>query len=266
MGGLQSFLGYSGSFWSSYNGLVRGMKTGVGVSFSSFWKSVITTPHCRGSPPLLPVEVVPVLKTAVNTQRLGHKWHGGWCTTSPFSVWARGCGAGAAKEGQTRIWGLSVDQSRQSDLALRTADEEKSSQGRASWLGKQPLSLRTAWRGGERVPAATQGFRGSLGTAAASWSLGGPRTGAVASTPGRQWPDPKAVGLLHTTFRSSLWIWLDQPECFQNSSVPPNRGMSTQTKHQINKLQDVSWTLFTALTSTGRSGEHEMLCFCGVWA
>ena len=108
MGCLQSFLGYSGSFWSSYNGLVRGMKTGVGVSFSSFWKTVTTTPHRRGSPPLLPVEVVPVLKTAVNTQRLGRKWHGGWCTTSPFPVWARGCGAGAAKGGQTGIWGLSL--------------------------------------------------------------------------------------------------------------------------------------------------------------
>lgn len=37
--------------------------------------------------------------------------------------------------------------------------------------------------------------------------------------------------------------------------------MSTQTKHQISKPQDVSRTLFTVETSAGRSGEDEMLCF-----
>ena len=50
MGDLQSFLGYSVSFRSSYNGLVRGMKTGVGVSFSGAWKTVITTPPTQRVP------------------------------------------------------------------------------------------------------------------------------------------------------------------------------------------------------------------------
>lgn len=43
--------------------------------------------------------------------------------------------------------------------------------GLPGW-GKQALSLRTAWRGGERVPAATKGFRGSVETAAALVVLG----------------------------------------------------------------------------------------------
>ena len=193
MGDLQSFLGYSDSFWSSYNGLVRGMKTGVGVSFSGFWKTVITTPPTQRVPILTAWGSGPSFKTS-------HKHPRGWDTDDM---------AGGAGRPPSLLGLVGVEQA----LLRRDRRESEASGCRpeqTEWLRPEDCRWRQTFpgegflAGGSRLWAweprggAVRGYRlpprvlGALWRQQQpSWSLGGPRTRAVASTPGLWQPGPQ---------------------------------------------------------------------------